>query len=53
MGAVATGGERPIVGATQAPQLGDSLAAAELELTADEVTRLEQACVPHAIRGHI
>ena len=30
----------------------DALAAEELELTADEVTRLEERYVPHAVSGH-
>ena len=42
----------PIVGATKVAQLEDALAAEELELTADEITRLEELYVPHAVSGH-
>src|SRR5581483_2039382 len=42
----------PIVGATKLEHLEDALAAEELSLTADEVTRLEEPYVPHAIAGH-
>jgi 1-deoxyxylulose-5-phosphate synthase len=42
----------PIVGATKVGHLEDALAAEELELTADEVTRLEEPYVPHAVSGH-
>jgi aryl-alcohol dehydrogenase-like predicted oxidoreductase len=43
----------PIVGATRVQHLDDALAAVELTLTADEVARLEQAYVPHAVRGYV
>jgi aryl-alcohol dehydrogenase-like predicted oxidoreductase len=43
----------PIVGATRVQHLDDAIAAVEVELTGDEVTRLEQAYVPRPIRGHL
>jgi aryl-alcohol dehydrogenase-like predicted oxidoreductase len=42
----------PIVGATKIGHLEDALAAAELELSAEEIARLEEPYVPHAISGH-
>jgi aryl-alcohol dehydrogenase-like predicted oxidoreductase len=42
----------PIVGATKVGHLEDALAAEQLELTPDEVARLEEPYVPHAISGH-
>jgi len=42
----------PIVGATKASHLDDALAAEQLRLGDDEVRRLEEAYVPHAIAGH-
>ena len=42
----------PIVGATKAGHVEDALAAEALELTADEVARLEEPYVPHAVSGH-
>src|SRR3954452_24769289 len=42
----------PIVGATKVDQLEDALAAEELELGDDEVARLEELYVPHAVSGH-
>lgn len=42
----------PIVGATKQHHLGDALAAEGLALTEDEVTRLEELYVPHAVAGH-
>ena len=42
----------PIVGATKTGHVEDALAAAELELTADEVARLEEPYAPHAVSGH-
>jgi aryl-alcohol dehydrogenase (NADP+) len=41
----------PIVGVTRASQLDDAVAALELELTEDEVRRLESGYQPHAIAG--
>jgi len=42
----------PIVGATRPAHLADALAAEELELTDDEVARLEEPYVPHPVLGH-
>jgi aryl-alcohol dehydrogenase-like predicted oxidoreductase len=41
----------PIVGATKPHHLEDAVAALELELTGDEVARLEKAYVPHPVLG--
>ncbi len=43
----------PIVGATKLEHLDDALAAEELSLTDEEIGRLEEPYVPHAIAGHI
>jgi 1-deoxyxylulose-5-phosphate synthase len=42
----------PIVGATKPTHLADALAAEQLELTGDEVARLEEPYVPHPVLGH-
>ncbi len=42
----------PIVGATKVSHVDDALAAEELELTEEEVARLEEPYVPHAVSGH-
>jgi 1-deoxyxylulose-5-phosphate synthase len=42
----------PIVGATRAGHVDDALAAAELSLSDEEMQRLEEPYVPHAISGH-
>jgi len=42
----------PIVGATKAAHVDDAVAAEALELTNDEMTRLEEPYVPHAVSGH-
>ncbi len=42
----------PIVGASKVGHVDDALAAEQLELTADEVARLEETYVPHAVSGH-
>ena len=42
----------PIVGASKDGHVEDALAAEQLELTAEEVARLEEAYVPHAVSGH-
>ena len=42
----------PIVGSTKLQHLEDALAAEQLTLTADEIARLEELYVPHAIAGH-
>ena len=41
----------PIVGVTKAHHLDDAIAALEIELTDDEVARLEQPYQPHAVAG--
>jgi 1-deoxyxylulose-5-phosphate synthase len=42
----------PIVGATKIEHVEDALAAAELELSEDEIARLEAPYVPHRVAGH-
>jgi 1-deoxyxylulose-5-phosphate synthase len=42
----------PIVGATKEHHLAEALDAERLTLSADEVARLEEPYVPHAISGH-
>jgi aryl-alcohol dehydrogenase-like predicted oxidoreductase len=42
----------PIVGATKLEHLEDALAAEELELSDEEIARLEELYVPHPIAGH-
>jgi len=42
----------PIVGATKPHHLDDALAAEQLALGTDEIARLEEPYVPHAISGH-
>ena len=42
----------PIVGATKLEHLDDAVAAEELSLSDDEVARLEEPYVPHAVSGH-
>jgi len=42
----------PIVGATKLEQLEDALAAETLPLSEDELARLEEPYVPHAVAGH-
>jgi 1-deoxyxylulose-5-phosphate synthase len=42
----------PIVGATKLEHLEDALAAEQLELSGDELARLEEPYVPHAPSGH-
>jgi aryl-alcohol dehydrogenase-like predicted oxidoreductase len=41
----------PIVGARKSDHLTDAVASLDLELTADEVARLEEAYTPHAVAG--
>ena len=41
----------PIVGATKAEHLEDALAAEQLELSEEELARLEEPYVPHAVSG--
>jgi aryl-alcohol dehydrogenase-like predicted oxidoreductase len=42
----------PIVGATKPGHMEDALAAEKLELSADEIGRLEEPYVPHPVLGH-
>ncbi len=42
----------PIVGATKSEHLADALSAEELELSDEEVKRLEDPYVPHPVLGH-
>ena len=42
----------PIVGATRVGHLEDALAAEELELSEEEMKRLEEPYVPHPVLGH-
>jgi 1-deoxyxylulose-5-phosphate synthase len=42
----------PIVGTTKASHVDDALAAVRLELTEEEMRRLEERYVPHPILGH-
>jgi 1-deoxyxylulose-5-phosphate synthase len=42
----------PIVGATKLGHLEDAIAAEQLSLSADEIERLEEPYVPHAVSGH-
>jgi 1-deoxyxylulose-5-phosphate synthase len=42
----------PIVGATQVQHLEEALTAEQLSLSADEIARLEEPYVPHAVSGH-
>ena len=42
----------PIVGATKVSHLEDALAAEQLELTPEEMTRLEEPYLPHPTLGH-
>jgi len=42
----------PIVGASKAYQLEDALAALTIQLTAEEITRLEEPYEPHPVLGH-
>jgi 1-deoxyxylulose-5-phosphate synthase len=42
----------PIVGATKVEHLDDAIAAEQLSLSEDEIKRLEEPYVPHAVSGH-
>jgi aryl-alcohol dehydrogenase-like predicted oxidoreductase len=42
----------PIIGATKLPHVQDALAAEQLSLSTDEIARLEELYVPHAVAGH-
>ena len=52
-GCSANRGDAPIIGATKLGHLTDALAAEELELTDDEVKRLEEPYLPHPVLGHV
>jgi aryl-alcohol dehydrogenase (NADP+) len=41
----------PIIGATKAEHIDDAIGALDVALTADEIERLEQHYVPHAVTG--
>ena len=41
----------PIVGATKPAHIDDAVAAVDLELTADEIARLEEPYRPHPVVG--
>jgi aryl-alcohol dehydrogenase-like predicted oxidoreductase len=41
----------PIIGATKPHHLEDAVAAVDLQLTGEEIARLEEAYVPHAVAG--
>ena len=43
----------PIIGASKMYQLEDALAAMEIQLSAEEVTKLEQSYEPHPVLGHM
>jgi 1-deoxyxylulose-5-phosphate synthase len=42
----------PIVGATRLGHFEDALAAEQLELSEEEMRRLEEPYVPHPVLGH-
>ncbi len=42
----------PIVGATKLGHVEDALAAEQLSLSEEEMSRLEEPYVPHAVAGH-
>jgi aryl-alcohol dehydrogenase-like predicted oxidoreductase len=42
----------PIVGATKREHLEDAIAAEQLSLSDEEIARLEEPYVPHAVTGH-
>jgi len=42
----------PIVGATRSEHVDDAIAAEQLQLSRDEVARLEEPYVPHTVSGH-
>jgi aryl-alcohol dehydrogenase-like predicted oxidoreductase len=43
----------PIVGATKLGHLTDAVAAEQLDLSDDEIKRLEEPYVPHPVLGHL
>ena len=42
----------PIVGATKLSHLDDAIASLEIELTDDEILKLEGPYMPHPVLGH-
>ena len=42
----------PIVGATKVGHVEDALAAEALDLTPEEIARVEEPYMPHAVSGH-
>ncbi|HEU0288223.1 MAG TPA: aldo/keto reductase [Nocardioidaceae bacterium] len=42
----------PIIGASKSHHVDDAVAAVEVELTDDEIARLEEPYVPHPVLGH-
>jgi aryl-alcohol dehydrogenase-like predicted oxidoreductase len=42
----------PIVGSTKLAHMEDALAAEQLSLGDEEIARLEEPYVPHAVSGH-
>jgi aryl-alcohol dehydrogenase (NADP+) len=42
----------PIIGATKMAHLDDAIAAVDVELTTDEIDRLEAPYAPHEVAGH-
>ncbi len=42
----------PIIGASKMHHLEDALAALDLKLSAEEMTRLEEPYEPHTVSGH-
>jgi len=43
----------PIIGATKLSHLADAIAAEQLDLSDDEIKRLEEPYVPHPVLGHL
>ena len=43
----------PIIGATKLSHLADAIAAEQLDLSDNEITRLEEPYVPHPVLGHL
>jgi aryl-alcohol dehydrogenase-like predicted oxidoreductase len=42
----------PIIGASKPHHLDDALASVDVKLTAEEIAKLEEHYIPHAIAGH-
>jgi aryl-alcohol dehydrogenase-like predicted oxidoreductase len=43
----------PIIGATKVSHVADAVAAEQLDLSDDEIQRLEEPYVPHPVLGHL